>query len=143
MRYLTTFGAVGMLLPLLFCWTAPTAIAQPAISSTILILVQVVTEELSHGPSMHMLPTLLVPIGFNTYRMGPLMQWVQESWQLLNQHTSSLTLFGFALGVTNLIMWAYNLFVFLLLRITPQFWDTRTFPVAKVQWQWQLWPILK
>lgn len=150
--YVHVFAVIGMLLPLILCLAGPNAIAAPAASHTMLIFAQVLTEGLSVSPFMHAQPKLMVPIGFNIYRMATLWSWVKGSWEIaqrtLQQQSSPIGLgtkmwvaFAFVLGVTNLVAWSYNLFVFLSLRVVPQYWDTTTFPTAEVRWKGQLFPV--
>jgi hypothetical protein len=150
--YLFSFAFIGIMLPTIFLFSASMPISSPAVPHTYLVLMQVVTEGLSAGPYMHILPKLLIPIGFNAYRIMSLWSWVKLSGLIL-EHTYAQTtrqispkgramiVIGFFLGVANFLIWAYNLLVFLLLRATPQFLDTTTFPTAQVQWKLQLWPV--
>ena len=46
-----------------------------------------------------------------------------------------------ALAVGNLLLWSYNLFVFLLLRVVPQYLDPAEFPTPTKRWQWELLPL--
>ncbi|CAB9528859.1 expressed unknown protein [Seminavis robusta] len=142
-RYMLFFATIGMLAPVIFCFAAPSNLARPAAPHTLLILAQVVVEDVS-GP-LHTIPKFLVPVGFNAFRMPVLWQWVQHSWILaqpqLSQTSSQVwARVGLALGVINLVAWGYNLSIFLLLRVLPQYWDTETFPIVEAQWRGQIWP---
>lgn len=151
--YINVFAIIGMLLPLVLCLTGPTIMAAPAASHTMLLFAQVLTEAMTANPWMHEQPRVMVPIGFNAYRMLSLWSWVKRSWDigqrslrrehhLLSLSTQMWAVFGFSLSVINFVAWSYNLFVFLLLRVVPQYWDTNTFPTADVKWKGQLVPVL-
>merc|ERR1740123_2741685 len=97
----------------------------------------------------HAIPRLLVPIGFNLYRLGTLTAWLQISWHsftvmkaavIFNEsfHATSMVLWevlGLSLSFVNMIMWTYNLFIFLLLRVLPQYIDSKSFPMPDVAWK--------
>ena len=152
--YVNFFAIIGMLLPLVLCLFGPTVMAAPAASHTMLLFAQVLTEAVTANPKMHEQPRVMVPIGFNAYRMLSLWRWVKLSWEigqrsfrqqhhpLLSLSTQVWALVGFSLAVINFVAWSYNLFVFLLLRVVPQYWDKSTFPTADVKWRGQLIPVL-
>lgn len=151
--YIQFFAMIGMLLPLILCLAGPTVMAAPAASHTMLLFAQVLTEAMTTNPWMHTQTRIMVPIGFNTYRMATLRSWVKRSWEIgqrnLQQqhHTLSLgtqiwAVVGFSLAVINFVAWSYNLFIFLCLRVAPQYWDTDTFPTVNVQWKGQMVPVL-
>ena len=70
---------------------------------------------------------ILVPIGFNTYRLHALLNWVHMTSMIGPEfHGSEHQAWfyaAFALSVINLALWSYNLFVFLLLRVLPIYFD--------------------
>ena len=90
---------------------------------------------------------LAVPIGFNTYRLGTLGAWCAAAaatagatrgapaWAL------AWAWGALALAVGNLLLWSYNLFVFLLLRVAPQYLDPVQFGAPPVDWKWALLPL--
>lgn len=80
---------------------------------------QVVCEFFLSGPATAMLPRMLVPLGFNTYRMWTLVAWCGA---VLSQGRGPWHL---ALAVSNLAFWSFNLFVFLLLKMLPLYLDPR------------------
>jgi hypothetical protein len=88
-----------------------------------LTAMQVLCESLSSssvtGNSTALLPRLLVPIGFNTYRMWVLVRWCASAV------AAGLAPWHVGLAILNLGFWAYNLFVFLLLRVVPYYLDPR------------------
>jgi hypothetical protein len=106
------------------------ALGQCAASSPVLCILgphlyltamQVLCEALSSssvtGNSTALLPQLLVPIGFNTYRMWVLVRWCAAAVG------AGLGPWHVGLAVLNLGFWAYNLFVFLLLKVVPYYLD--------------------
>lgn len=79
---------------------------------------QVVCESLTSGPSTAMLPRMLVPIGFNTYRLWALWDWCRAA-----AGPPRLGPWHLALAAANLALWSFNLFGFLLLRMVPLYLD--------------------
>merc|ERR1712226_1742827 len=75
------------------------------------------------NPYAHLFVTLLLPLGFSIYRMNLLVEWFLGSVSLVFESSavSPATLWGLVLSSLNLVFWTYNLFVMLLLRITPEF----------------------
>jgi hypothetical protein len=67
------------------------------------------------GNATALLPRLLVPIGFNTYRMWVLVRWCTAAV------AAGFGPWHVALAVLNLGFWVYNLFVFLLLKVVPYY----------------------
>ena len=151
--YVQFFAMIGLLLPSILCLAGPTVVAAPVASHTMLLFAQVLTEAMTTNPWMHTQPRVMVPIGFNTYRMVTLWIWVRRSWEIgqrsfqqqhhaLSLGTQIWVVVGFSLAVINFVGWSYNLFIFLCLRVVPQYWDTDTFPTTDVQWKGQLVPVL-
>ena len=67
---------------------------------------------------------ILVPIGFNAYRLKPLCRWVHLASMISPEADHRAWYYAaFALSVVNLALWSYNLFVFLLLRVLPIYFD--------------------
>jgi hypothetical protein len=82
-----------------------------------LTVAQVVCETFTGGGATAALPRMLVPVGFNTYRMWTLAAWVSAA------AASGLGPWHVALAAANLVFWAYNLFGFLLLNMLPRYLD--------------------
>lgn len=145
-RYVLSFALAGLLLPLplvygCFGLGVPTAISCAAAPHLLLTLVQCACEGLTRSPSVAALVRLLIPIGFNAYRMGTLVHWARAASAALGPTLSfGWPLVGFLLAVTNLLMWAYNLFVFLLWRTAPQYLDPVEFPTPPTRWRGALLP---
>jgi len=76
---------------------------------------QIVCEFLTRGPRVALLPQLLVPMGFNTYRMWTLWVWVSAA------AAAGAPAWHVGLATANLLFWGYNLFIFLLLNILPRY----------------------
>ena len=55
---------------------------------------------------------------------------------------SLLVQVGLVLAVMNTIMWSYNCFVFLLLRVMPNYVNQDKYPVPRIAWWGQLVPVL-
>jgi len=105
-------------------------------------------ESLTTGPRFYSLTQLMVPIGFNTYRLFSLNTWVRTAWTMVVMNNNMGTtmriwnLLGLGLAVANAVIWTYNLFAFLLLRTLPQYINRHEFPDADVSWKGQLVPII-
>lgn len=82
-----------------------------------LIAAQVICESFSSNAHVAMLPRMLVPIGFNTYRMWTLVAWCRVAV------AAKMGPLHVGLAVSNVLFWAFNLFVFLLLKMVPQYLD--------------------
>lgn len=162
-KYVLTFGVVGIILPLLLVLIAATNAGAPASAAAnaaaphlYLTLCQCLMESLTKGPKFYHLTALMVPIGFNAYRLGCLKTWFVSARQSLavavaaQSKLGGRTLIvsspwqtaGFLLALSNVVIWTYNLFVFLLLRTLPQYLDRTKFPDAIVSWKGQLIPVL-
>jgi len=124
-RYIQTVGFLTVLLPLLFVWVAPKEVTSGAISPLILLVVQIAMENTSKR--FHDVPRILVPVGFNAYRLKSLYYWVETAMMVVvvpKDHTNRYWYYaGLALSLINLVVWIYNLFVFLLLRTLPVYFD--------------------
>ena len=146
--YVSTFAIIGILVPLLTLILAPQNIAEAVAPHLYLTLCQVVLEATMTGPKVHSLIELLNPIGFNAYRLLCLKTWLMVAYRTVVTSRTYVSgslweVFGFALALSNTIIWSYNLFVFLLLRIVPQYLDRNKFPdVDTMSWKGQLIPLL-
>ena len=114
-RYVLSFALVGLLLPLplvfgCFGLGVPATISLAAAPHLLLTLVQCACEGLTRSPSVAALVRLLIPIGFNTYRMGSLIEWSRcaadaalgaraFAWH------NAWPLIGLLLALANLLMW--------------------------------------
>ena len=142
--YLQAFGVVTFILPLLTAFVAPWLSLSPQLATTtivsiappiFLLVVQLLCEAAtSYNSTWAALPRLLVPIGFNTYRLLPLFTWVAVSWQQASAIQGagvfhSYSLLCAALAATNLVMWTFNLFYFLMLIAVPSYLDKQRFAV--------------
>lgn len=77
---------------------------------------QVVCEFFTGDGHTAALPRMLVPIGFNAYRMCALAAWCGAA-------AAGLGPWHLGLAAANLALWAYNLFGFLLLDMLPRYLD--------------------
>uniref|UniRef100_A0A7S2HNC2 DUF7733 domain-containing protein n=1 Tax=Helicotheca tamesis TaxID=374047 RepID=A0A7S2HNC2_9STRA len=150
--YTTWFGRLGLVVPLFVTIAAPSTIADAAAPHLYLVFCQCLMETLVS--TFHVLPRLLVPIGFNAYRLIALRDWVQTSWNSCSIACDAFSkttkthfdikliweMLGFTLAMTNMIMWTYNIFIFLLLRVVPEYLDRQRFPEANVTWRGELIP---
>lgn len=144
-RYVGTFAVVGLLLPLVVQIVAPRSVADAAAPHLYLTLCQCWMEGVSSGAWFYPLVRLMVPIGFNAYRMIALKTWLIAAWRSTGAATPGGVVWetlGLALAFVNTVIWTYNLFVFLLLRTLPQYIDREEFPEAKVTWKGQVFPVL-
>jgi len=126
--YMTCFQVMTVMLPLVFIILAPLAVASEAVSPLVLLLVQVMMENSTQ--KFHDALRILVPIGFNAYRLKPLISWVVVAIEMLHDDEQEIIwrIFGLVLAVMNLAMWTYNLFIFLLLRVLPVYFDPEYTP---------------
>ena len=80
---------------------------------------QVVCEFFTGGGTTAALPRMLVPIGFNAYRMWVLWAWCGAAV------AAGLGPLHLGLALANLGFWGYNLLGFLLLKMLPMYLDPR------------------
>ncbi|KAI8473423.1 MAG: hypothetical protein J3K34DRAFT_466480 [Monoraphidium minutum] len=80
-----------------------------------LTVAQVVCEFFTGGGTTAALPRMLVPVGFNAWRMAALAGWCGAAAGLGPWHV--------ALAAANTAFWGYNLFGFLLLNMLPRYLD--------------------
>jgi len=144
-NYLLTFGTIGVIFPLAAQVFAPRSIADAAAPHLYLLMCQLVMETASRAPEFYPLTQLLVPIGFNAYRLLSIRTWLGTAWRSFGaapRQRAVWEAFGLALACANAVVWTYNLFVFLLLRVLPQYINRDEFPEAKVSWKGQVFPVL-
>ena len=139
--YMTCFQVMTVMLPLLFIISAPLAVASKAVSPLVLLLVQVMMENSTQ--KFHDALRILVPIGFNAYRLKPLISWVVVAIEMLHDDEQEIMwrIIGLVLAVINLAMWTYNLFIFLLLRVLPVYFDPEYTP--SIEMAYTVMPIPK
>ena len=143
--YVRAFGIAGLVLPLFTVALGPPPVARAAAPHLYLTMVQCACEAMTRSTRFAALPRLLVPIGFNAFRLGALRVWISAALALARAATCSgasmgkhsavvggvaTTLWakwGVALAALNVGMWSYNLFGFLLLKAAPQYLDEREF----------------
>eukprot|EP00554_Chaetoceros_debilis_P002683 CAMPEP_0194083188 /NCGR_PEP_ID=MMETSP0149-20130528/8497_1 /TAXON_ID=122233 /ORGANISM="Chaetoceros debilis, Strain MM31A-1" /LENGTH=218 /DNA_ID=CAMNT_0038765529 /DNA_START=17 /DNA_END=673 /DNA_ORIENTATION=+ len=118
-KYMIAFKIFAVLLPLFLIVFAPPQISAGTVSPLVLLLVQIVTEKSTQR--FHDVLRILVPIGFNAYRLKGLYNWVESALLVSEDHPWYYV--GLTLSTINLIIWSYNLFVFLLLRMLPVYFD--------------------
>lgn len=155
-RYVQSFALVGLLLPLpivvgCFGLGVPLAVSRAAAPHHLLVLTQCACESLTRSPSVAALVRLLIPIGFNAYRMGSLVTWARVATATATATATGPAApavrawhaVGLCLALANLLMWGYNLFVFLLWRALPQYLDRREFPTPATRWRGSLLPDIR
>ena len=145
-RYILTFALAGLVLPLPLVLVAPPAIARAAAPHLFLTAVQCAVEALTAHSCFAALLRLAVPIGFNTYRLSTLQMWCAAAFASARASSGGAALWAWpalGLALANAALWTYNLFVFLLLRVAPQYIDAGRFPVAPATWKWALVPVVE
>lgn len=137
--YMAVFQVSAVLLPLSLIMFTTREMAEPCVPSLVLLLVQINVENLAMGKHCHDLPRLLIPIGFSTYRLTSIYAWVMSTWHQQDETLTSQLALG--LAVWNMVIWSYNLFFFLLLRIVPMYLDEKDSPSVPVDWKLYLFPV--
>ena len=122
-KYVGLAAFIGLLLPLLTIFYASSEVKVLAAPHLFVLWCQIIGESIvMFNPNVHRFITLLVPVGFSVYRMNLLVEWYLGSVALMNaDYASAGSIWGVVLSSINLIFWTYNLFVALLLKITPEF----------------------
>merc|ERR1712232_364969 len=148
--FLIYFGVskiLGFLIPLILIFTAPSEIATMVTPSLVLVIAQAVAEPSTAG--CHDVLRMAIPIGYSSYRLfGPLQAWAVDSYGLYLEHRASskgdndlIYAFNVGLAWINLVFAVYNLFVFLILRTMPLYFDKDETP--RVEFEYILTPIPK
>ena len=159
--YMGTAIVASVLLPLLLV-TVPTLglswsstifgledSARAAAPHLFLILAQVAMEQATNRPWVHDLPRIAVPLGFSVWREFTLWTWVETMWHLYqiadttNSTTQMMVGGATALAAFNWIFYTYNLFFFLIMRMTPVYLDPKQSPDPTVEWIGYLWPSIE
>lgn len=129
--YFITFKILGFLVPLLIMVFGPSNLAATMIPSFFVIVAQAVAEPST--AKFHDVPRILVPIGYQSYRLfGPLSAWAsgaRSTWETISNDTNNT--FNLILSWSNLILCAWNLFGFLLLRVVPLYFDKTDSPTPE------------
>lgn len=137
---------IGVILPGITQLFAPVTIAEAAAPHMYLLLCQIFMEIVTERCIIfHPLPQFLVPVGFSVYRMLSLKTWMVSAWHrafsvpcpagicynlqgtVVTWETADL-----ALAQLNVLLWSYNLFIFMLLRVLPQTFDKTKYPDTSV-----------
>ncbi len=139
--YMTSFTTVGILLPLLTVSFAPTDVADAAISHLLVLWTQIICETATMlNPYVHRYISFLNPVGFCVYRQSILVDWFYASLAAYESASSSGNSsqwykVGIILSSVNLVMWTANLFVFILLRWTPELLADEKCESPEVEWK--------
>lgn len=137
---------IGVILPGMEQIFAPLPIAEAAAPHMYLLLCQILMEIVTERYIIfHSLPQFLVPVGFSVYRMLSLKIWMISAWHrafsvpclegiCYNLQGTAVTweTTDLALAQLNVLLWSYNLFIFMLLRVLPQSLDKTKFPDTSV-----------
>jgi len=139
--YMAICQLLCVFFPLVLLFAGPSELVGPIASPIILLFAQCFGESTTN--SFHDVLRILVPIGFNAYRLGPLLTWFRHSLDQYHQFASSSSSDGntimyislnLMLGAINLAFWSYNLFVFLLLRVLPVYFDRVDTPLVEMKY---------
>merc|ERR1719183_2428491 len=122
-KYVGLAAVIGLLLPILTIFYASSEVKVLAAPHLFVLWCQIIGESIvMFNPNVHRFITLLVPVGFSVYRTNLLIEWYLNSVALMNaDYASAGSIWGVVLSSINLIFWTYNLFVALLLKISPEF----------------------
>jgi len=149
-KYIPFFALVGVVLPLIYVAAVEhyaddmtsKQIGRVAVPHLFVLLAQIVCEHTAGFLQVHEYIKCLVSIGFSIFRQGLLYEWLGDAYEILSVHGPTWTsCVGLLLSATNMIMWTYNTFGFLMLRMMPVYLDGTRFPVAPVKWKYGLIPI--
>ena len=126
-RYMLLATSIGLILPLATVICASNEVAILAAPPLFVLWFQIIGESATlFNPNVHRFVALLLPIGFNVYRMNLLVEWCISSFELCQDHAVMKDfpieyVCGLVLASINLLFWMYNLFAMLLLKVTPDF----------------------
>ena len=122
-KYIGLAAMVGLVAPLITILCAPRQVSVLAAPHLFVLWCQIIGESIvMFNPNVHRFITLLVPIGFSVYRLNLLAEWFLGSVSLFTLSRANYIIWwSVILSSLNLVFWTYNLFVALLLKITPEF----------------------
>lgn len=106
---------------------------EAAVAPTVLLFAQVFMEVMTRI-GYHDVLRILVPIGFNSFRLISLYEWVEISYNEYNSSDGNGNNGVLALAILNFLMWMYNLFIFLILRVLPVYFDKKDTPYIKMKY---------
>jgi len=147
-KYMIFAATLGVVLPLLVQFAAPSPIAEATAPHLFVLLCQIMMELMVNGPRFHPMLQLITPIGFSAYRMAGLTTWLAVAWEMVSSAhrdggsnaISAWEAANLLLAASNMIFWTYNTFVMKLLRQLPLCLDEGKFPDASITWKYQLVP---
>lgn len=127
-RYMIMASIIGLVLPLITIFCAPSEVALLAAPHLFVLWCQIIGESLvMFNQNVNRYIALLMPLGFSVYRMNILVDWFLGSVSLyadvsgIGEDIPTGYALGLSLAGLNLVFWTYNLLVTLLLKITPEF----------------------
>ena len=145
--YAGIFALVTLAIPLIMVAVSPneddivTAAMAPHL---FVLLVQNAMEILAFNFRFHPLPRILIPLGFNTYRLQMLFSWVETALEHYERSPKDTWLhWGLTLAVLNAVLYTYNLFFFLIMRHLPSYMDPNQCLEPEVKWAGFVWPVLE
>ena len=143
-RYVLTTTLLGLMLPLPLVFLGPRSIALAAAPHLFLTAIQCAFEGLTAHSRFAAVLRVAVPIGFNAYRLGTLRTWCAAAATTVGAGTLPVlwAWSALALALANSVLWSYNLFIFLLLRVVPQYFDAGEFPTPPTTWYYGLLPMV-
>ena len=143
-RYVLTTALLGLVLPLPIVFLAPRSIGLAAAPHLFLHACQCACEGMTAHSHFSALLRLAVPIGFNAYRLGVLRTWCAAAICTARAGAAPAVWAwpALALALANFVVWTYHLFIFLLLRAAPQYFDAEEFPTPPTTWHFGLLPMV-
>lgn len=148
--FLVYFGVAkvtSFLAPLVLIFAGPSEIASSVTPSILQVIGQAVAEPAT--ATIHDVPKILVPFVLQAHRFfGPCLVWALDSWIKYNTNNNTgggednhWYTFNLLLAWANLVFTAWNLFVFLPLRVLPLYFDKEDSPT--VEFAYTLLPLPK
>ena len=139
--YFAVSKIMGLMVPLIMIYTCPDDVAVMVSPSLFVLCAQAVAEQST--AAVHDVLRIAIPFAYTAYRLfGPLQSWAFESYSLYLEKPGDLVYASnCGLAWVNLIFAAYNLFVFLLLRTLPVYFDKTQTP--EVEMAYTLFPLPK
>lgn len=139
--YFAISKAMGLMIPLIMIYTCPDDVVAMVTPSLITLCAQAVAEQST--ATFHDVLRIAIPFAYSAYRLfGPLQLWAFESYSLYVKNPGEFVyVFNCGLAWLNVVFAAYNLFVFLLLRTLPVYFDKNETP--RVEMAYTLLPLPK
>lgn len=117
--YIIVTGIIGLIVPVAYVtegfFLSDKESIKPAVPHLFLLLCQVFMEGVGFSDKFSLPIRVYVPVVYNSVRILTLMEWLRDEFSKENNGASSVRIYGGrSIAVSNMVLWCFNLFGFLL-----------------------------